>query len=142
MLERYVDRCTGTFIEEKSLSLVWHYRNADREIALLRSQELKDELHELVAHDSRLHVMEGHKVVEVKRAGYDKGTVALRLLGLAAFDFILAIGDDRTDEDLFRVLPAEALTLRIGVTASLAKYNLKDQQGVIKLMDRLLEEAR
>jgi len=142
MLERYVDRCTGTFIEEKSLSLVWHYRNADPEIALLRSQELKDELRELVAHDSRLHVMEGHKVVEVKRAGYDKGTVALRLLGLAAFDFILAIGDDKTDEDLFRVLPAEALTFRIGVTASLAKYNLKDQQGVIKLMDRLLDDAR
>ena len=42
VLQRYADRCTGAFIEEKDLSLVWHYRNADAGIALLRSQELKD----------------------------------------------------------------------------------------------------
>jgi trehalose 6-phosphate synthase/phosphatase len=139
VLQRYADRCTGAFIEEKNLSLVWHYRNAGPEIALLRSQELKEELRELVAHDPRLHIMEGHKVIEVKRAGYDKGAVALRLLGLATYDFILAIGDDKTDEDLFRALPPPALTIKIGMTPSLAKYNLKDQQEVIKLMDCLLD---
>jgi trehalose 6-phosphate synthase/phosphatase len=138
VLRRYADRCTGAFIEEKSLSLVWHYRNAGPEISLLRSQELKEELRELVAHDARIQVMEGHKVIEVKRAGYDKGTVAVRLLGLGAFDFILAIGDDKTDEDLFRALPPQALTVKVGVTASLAQYNLKDQQHVIKLMGHLL----
>jgi trehalose 6-phosphate synthase/phosphatase len=142
VLRRYADRCTGAFIEEKSLSLVWHYRNTGSEIALLRSQELKEELRELVAHDPRLQVMEGHKVIEVKRAGYDKGTVAVRLLGLAPFDFILAIGDDKTDEDLFRALPPQALTVKIGVTASLAKYNLKDQQQVIRLMSHLLDGTR
>jgi trehalose 6-phosphate synthase/phosphatase len=142
VLQRYADRCTGAFIEEKSLSLVWHYRNADAGIALLRSQELKDELRELVSRDSRLQIMEGHKVIEVKKSGYDKGTVASKLLGQAPYDFVLAIGDDKTDEDLFRVLPAEALTVKIGITASLAKYNLKDQQGVIKFMDRLLESGQ
>ena len=141
VLQRYADRCTGAFIEEKAFSLVWHYRNADPEIALLRSQELKDELRELVSHDSKLQVMEGHKVVEAKRAGYDKGSVAVKLLGTAPFDFILAIGDDKTDEDLFRALPAEALTFKIGISASLAKYNLKDQRQVSRLMDRLLEEG-
>lgn len=142
VLRRYVDRCTGAFIEEKALSLVWHYRNADSGIALLRSQELKDELRELVSRDNRLQIMEGHKVIEIKKSGYDKGTVASKLLGQATFDFVLAIGDDKTDEDLFRVLPAEALTVKIGITASVAKYNLKDQQGVIRLMDRLLETSQ
>jgi len=141
VLQRYADRCTGAFTEEKSLSLVWHYRNADPGISLLRSQELKDELRELVSHDSRLQVVEGHKVIEVKRAGYDKGTVALRLLALATYDFILAIGDDKTDEDLFRALPEEALTIKIGITASLAKYNLRNQQEVARLMDHLMERA-
>jgi len=139
VLQRYADRCTGAFTEEKSLSLVWHYRNADPGISLLRSQELKDELRELVSHDSKLQVVEGHKVIEVKKSGYDKGTVALKLLALAPYDFILAIGDDKTDEDLFHALPEQALTIKIGVMASLAKYNLKDQQGVLKLMDHLLE---
>ena len=142
VLQRYADRCTGAFIEEKNLSLVWHYRNADPGISLLRSQELKDELRELVSHDSKLQVVEGHKVIEVKKSGYDKGTVALRLLALAAYEFILAIGDDKTDEDLFRALPEQALTIKIGVMASLAKYNFKDQQGVLKLMDHLLEGAQ
>jgi trehalose 6-phosphate synthase/phosphatase len=141
VLRRYADRCTGAFIEEKSLSLVWHYRNAGPEISLLRSQELKEELRELVAHDPRIQIMEGHKVIEVKRAGYDKGTVAVRLLGLGTFDFILAIGDDKTDEDLFRALPPQALTVKVGITASLAQYNLKDQQHVIKLMGHLLTGA-
>jgi len=138
-LQRYADRCTGAFIEEKNLSLVWHYRNADPGIALLRSQELRDELRELVSRDARLQVMEGHKVIEVKKSGYDKGTVALKLLGSATYDFVLAIGDDKTDEDLFRVLPTQALTVKIGITASLAKYNLKDQQQVARLMNHLLE---
>ena len=139
VLQRYADRCTGAFIEEKAFSLVWHYRNADPEIALLRSQELKDELRELVSHDSKLQVMEGHKVIEVKRAGYDKGSVAMKLLGTVPYDFILAIGDDKTDEDLFRALPAQALTFKIGISATLAKYNLKDHRQVSRLMDRLLE---
>ncbi|MEW6746098.1 MAG: bifunctional alpha,alpha-trehalose-phosphate synthase (UDP-forming)/trehalose-phosphatase [Planctomycetota bacterium] len=139
VLQRYADRCAGTFIEEKALSLVWHFRNAEPGIALLRSQELKDELKELVSHDSKLQVMEGHKVIEVKKSGYDKGSAAVRLLGIAPFDFILAIGDDRTDEDLFRLLPPQAITVKIGISASQAKFNLKDQLQVARLLDRLLE---
>jgi trehalose 6-phosphate synthase/phosphatase len=142
VLQRHADRCTGAFIEEKNLSHVWHYRNAAPGIALLRSGELKDELRELVSHDSKLQVVEGHKVIEVKKSGYDKGTVARRLLALAAYDFLLAIGDDKTDEDLFRALPEQALTIKIGIMASLAKYNFKDQQGVLRLMNRLLEGAQ
>ena len=68
--------------------------------------------------------------------------MALKLLALAAYDFILAIGDDKTDEDLFRALPEHTLTVKIGIMASLAKYNLKDQQGVLTLMDHLQESDR
>jgi len=142
VLQRYADRCTGAFTEQKTLSLVWHYRNADPGIALLRSGELKDELRELVSHESKLQVVEGHKVIEVKRSGYDKGTVALKLLALGVYDFILAIGDDKTDEDLFRALPEQALTIKIGVMPSVAKYNFRDQQGVLRLMARLQEDAQ
>jgi trehalose 6-phosphate synthase/phosphatase len=139
VMQRYADRCSGAFIENKAMSLVWHYRSAEPDAAKLRSQELKDELRDLVSHDNRLQVMEGHKIVEIKPSGYDKGSTALKLIGQDDYDFILAIGDDKTDEDLFRVLPQGALTFRIGITASLAKYNLRDQQQVAHLMDRLLE---
>ncbi len=137
-LHRHADRCTGAFIEEKAASLVWHYRNADPDTSRLRSQELKDELRELLSHDRAFQVMEGHKVIEVKRSGYDKGSVAARLVSSAPYDFILAIGDDKTDEDIFRILPPQAVTLKIGISPSLARYNLKDQAQVAHLMDRLL----
>jgi trehalose 6-phosphate synthase/phosphatase len=138
VLQRYADRCTGAFIEEKNLSLVWHYRSADPGIALLRSQELKEELRELALRDGKLQVLEGHKVLEIKKAGYDKGSVVLKLLGRSRYDFLLAIGDDKTDEDLFRILPAQAQTVKIGIAPSLAKYNLANQQGVVRLIGHLL----
>ncbi len=141
ILQRYAERCTGAFIDEKTLSLVWHYRNADPAIALLRSQELKDELREIVSHDGRLQVMEGSKIIEVKRSGYDKGSVAAKLLGMATYDFILALGDDRTDEDLFKVLPEDAVTIKVGLSASLARYNLRTQQDVSRLIERLLQDG-
>jgi trehalose 6-phosphate synthase/phosphatase len=141
VLQRYAERCTGAFIDEKEQSLVWHYRNADAAIALLRSQELKDELRETVSHNSKLQVMEGNKIIEVKRSGYDKGTAAVKLLGMATYDFVLAIGDDKTDEDLFPALPAGAITIKIGLSPSLAKYNLRDQKEVSGLMERLLKRA-
>ena len=49
------------------------------------------------------------------------------------------MGDDKTDEDLFKVLPEEAISIKIGLSASLAKYNLKNQQEVAGLMNKLLE---
>jgi trehalose 6-phosphate synthase/phosphatase len=138
VLRRYTDRCTGAFIEEKNLSLVWHYRSAEPGISLLRSQELKEELRQLAARDGKLQVLEGHKVIEIKKSGYDKGSVVLKLVGRTVYDFMLAVGDDRTDEDLFRSLPPEALTIKIGITPSLARYNLANQQGVVGLIGRLL----
>ncbi|MDH7599236.1 MAG: bifunctional alpha,alpha-trehalose-phosphate synthase (UDP-forming)/trehalose-phosphatase [Sedimentisphaerales bacterium] len=142
ILERYVDRCSGSFIEKKSYSVAWHYRNAEPEIALERSQELLEELWQLVLQDSRLQILEGHKVIEVKRAGYDKGSVASKLLSEARYDFVLAIGDDKTDEDMFKVMPQDAFTFRVGLATSLARYNLKDQRQVSLLMDRLILAGR
>jgi trehalose 6-phosphate synthase/phosphatase len=139
VLQRYLDRCNGSFIEEKFSSLVWHYRNVPLEVGPVRAKELTEELKTLLAHEKKLHVMEGTKVVEVKRAGYDKGAAAARFVAAAAFDFILAIGDDRTDEDLFRALPPTAVTIKIGATTSLAKYNLKNQRDVYRLLDKLID---
>jgi trehalose 6-phosphate synthase/phosphatase len=139
VLRRYTDECPGALIEEKNLSLVWHYRSADPEISRVRAPELKAELNELVARDGTLQVLEGHKVIEIKKSGYDKGSVVRTLLGRDAYDFLLALGDDRTDEDLFRALPAEAVTIKVGLAPSRAKYNLADQEGVIQLLGRLLD---
>lgn len=137
VMQRYLDRCNGSFIEEKVSSLAWHYRNSPVEIGPLRAKELTEELRTLVSHENKLHVLEGNKVVEVKRTGYDKGLAASKFISSTESDFIVAMGDDKTDEDMFRSLPASAITIKIGLTASLAKYNLINQRDVARFIGRL-----
>ena len=72
VLEVYVDRTPGSFIEEKEFSLVWHYRNCDAELAAVRAKELKDVLLNLTA-NLNIGVMEGNKVIEIKNTNINKG---------------------------------------------------------------------
>jgi trehalose 6-phosphate synthase/phosphatase len=141
LFQRYTDRCRGSFIEEKSSSLAWHFRNSPPEMSEIKAKELKDELRTLVAHENKLHVIEGTMVVEIKKTGYDKGVAAAKFVARQKYDFILALGDDRTDEDIFRALPADAITVKIGITSSIAKYNLANQREVSRTISRLLESA-
>jgi trehalose 6-phosphate synthase/phosphatase len=142
ILQRYTDHCIGSFVEDKFSSLAWHYRNAAVETGQIIVKELKEELRALVAHENKLHVLEGNKVVELKKTGYDKGIAAVKFIVDQKFDFILAIGDDRTDEDIFRSLPADAITIKIGLTLSIAKYNLATQNDVAKIIGQLIRGTK
>jgi len=126
ILVEYVSRCNGTFIEEKTGSIAWHYRNADSDFAQLRLHELRDDLAEIIRHKTDFEILEGNKVLEVKSGKYDKGQAALALMKNEHFDFILAAGDDKTDEFLFQTLPDLAYTIRVGLSPSFAKYNVSD----------------
>ena len=108
----YVNRCNGTFIEEKNGSLAWHYRNADMDFAQLRLNELKDELAEIIRYKTDLEILEGNKVLEVKSGKYDKGQAAKVFMTNEQYDFIMAAGDDKTDEFLFQALPESAFTIK------------------------------
>ena len=136
ILTEYAERCNGAFIEEKHASLAWHYRNAENDFANLRLIELKEELSDILSNHSDLSILEGHKVLEVKSTGYDKGTAAKRLLN-TNIDFIMAIGDDKTDEDLFRSLPDRTYTIKVGSEPSRAKYNLRRQEDIKMLFKNL-----
>jgi len=129
ILEAYVDRTPGSFLEEKNYSLVWHYRAAEVERGELRAKELKDVLTEMVA-NHRLEILEGNKVVEVKSSGINKGTAANKLLTGMNADFIMAIGDDWTDEYLFRDLPEDSVTVKVGIKHTSAAYKLETTDSV------------
>ncbi len=80
ILMEYVNRCYGTFIEEKTGSIAWHYRNADSDFALLRLNELKDELADNIRHKTDFEIIEGKKILEIKSGKYDKGQAAMSIL--------------------------------------------------------------
>ena len=135
VLNEYVNRCNGSMVEEKHASLAWHYRNADQDIADIRIHELKNDLAEILKNESKLEILDGNKVLEIKSIMYNKGTAALTFLKDDSFDFIMAVGDDKTDEDLFRAMPKHAVTIKIGSDPSLAEYSLKEQPMLYDLLD-------
>ena len=139
IIAEYVRRCNGTFIEEKTGSIAWHYRNADSDFAQLRLHELRDDLIEIIRHKTDFEILEGNKVLEVKSGKYDKGQAANTLMRNKHFDFILAAGDDKTDEVLFRALPDTAFSIRVGLSPSVAKYNVPDFPILLKLLKGLMK---
>jgi len=134
ILDEYTDRCSGSMVEEKKSSLVWHYRNADEETVSLRINELKDDLTDIIYKESRLQIIEGDKVLEIKSMLYDKGTAAKGIIDLDKYDFIIAIGDDRTDEDLFSVIPPYGYTIKVGRKPSKAQFNIRDQSQICNIL--------
>lgn len=138
ILETYVDRTPGTFIEEKNYSLVWHYRKAEPDQGDFRANELKEELRNMIANDN-LEIMEGNKVIEVKNGGINKGIAANRFLKDLQVDCILAIGDDWTDEYMFRELPETAITIKVGLKNTAADYKVESVSSVRLLLKSLVE---
>jgi trehalose 6-phosphate synthase/phosphatase len=137
IFELYVDRLPGSFIEQKEFSIVFHYRKADSELASLRVRELTDNLVQLTA-NMDVQVLQGSKVVEIRNAGINKGNAArLFLEQEPAPDFTLAAGDDWTDEDLFRVLPATSYSFKVGLSPSHARFNMRDPAEVLRLLRTL-----
>ncbi|WP_345952360.1 bifunctional alpha,alpha-trehalose-phosphate synthase (UDP-forming)/trehalose-phosphatase [Mucilaginibacter sp. PAMB04168] len=136
VLEKYVDRTPGSFIEEKTYSLAWHYRKAERGLGELRANELINTL-KFLATDKGLQLLPGDKVVEVKNIDVNKGKAALTLVEQRDYDFIMAFGDDLTDEDLFKSLPDRAITIKVGTGASAAKFYVRNPTEVRNLLKAL-----
>ncbi|TDB67073.1 bifunctional alpha,alpha-trehalose-phosphate synthase (UDP-forming)/trehalose-phosphatase [Arundinibacter roseus] len=135
ILDLFVKRCPGAFVEEKETSLAWHYRTAeDQEYALRRAQELAWQLKSFIQPELNLQIIEGNMVIEVKKTAFNKGTSARSFLDLGDYDFILAMGDDTTDEDMFAALPKSAYTIKVGDALSVAKNHVKNQQAVFELL--------
>lgn len=133
----YAERCAGTFVEEKAFSLAWHFRNTEQELGFIRSRELINTLSELATHLD-FQVLEGNKVIEARARGVNKGIGANVFLNDNTYDFILAIGDDKTDEDLFQVIPPEQYSIRVGLVQGLARFNLINQEEVLIFLKHLV----
>ncbi|HOI13416.1 MAG TPA: bifunctional alpha,alpha-trehalose-phosphate synthase (UDP-forming)/trehalose-phosphatase [Methanoculleus sp.] len=141
LLELYTDRTPGTFIEEKDYSLVWHYRRTEPVLGAQRAKDLKDDLLHLTS-NLNVGVMEGNKVIEIKNNVVNKGRAALNWVSQRAWDFIFAIGDDRTDEDLFEAMPPDAYSIKVGLAPSRARFNLVGQRDVLPLLRRCIERDK
>ncbi len=140
LLKQFEMRTPGSFIEEKDYSLAWHYRKADQGLGELRAKEMTGNL-KYAAADLGLQLLEGNKVIEIKSANINKGNAAKEWLKSYPAAFVLAIGDDHTDEDTFKAMPETAITIKVGVGISAATYFLKNPEEVRNFLDKLVRTA-
>ncbi|MEP2774118.1 MAG: bifunctional alpha,alpha-trehalose-phosphate synthase (UDP-forming)/trehalose-phosphatase [Fulvivirga sp.] len=138
IFEMYVNKTPGSFIEEKDYSLVWHYRKVETGLGELRAREIISHL-KYLAVNMNLQVLEGNKVVEIKNIEVNKGKAASRWVQKGKPDFIMAIGDDWTDEDTFKAMPEEAYNIKVGDVHSAANYSVKDHTFVRSLLSELIK---
>ena len=138
VLIEYALRCPGAFVEEKPFALSWHYREAKEKVA---RKVVADMLEEVSWYQSKynLKVLNGKKVFDIMPNLVDKGCAALLLLHQKKYASVLSIGDDKTDEAVFKaLLPLEnCLTIKVGQESSLAKHCVSNPDEVLSLLESL-----
>jgi trehalose 6-phosphate synthase/phosphatase len=132
-------RTPGSLIEAKSVALAWHYRMADQESGARRANELRLHLSQLLSNQP-VEILAGHKVIEIRPYGIHKGRIVPPLSAeRLATTAVLAMGDDRTDEDLFAALPPEAITIKVGPGATQARFRLDGVPAARALLHSLAQ---
>ena len=105
----------GTLVERKTCSVAWHYRQAEPEYGAWRARELLVAIEQLLP-GAPAEILLGHRVVEVRARGVNKGAYVAELFpsGKPKSHFVLAAGDDRTDLDLYSALPSGSVGVHVG----------------------------
>jgi trehalose 6-phosphate synthase/phosphatase len=137
-LREFAANTPGSLVEEKTVGLAWHYRGADPEFSARQANELQLHLTELLA-NSPVEILPGNKVIEVRPYGINKGRVVRTAMAAASPEAqLIALGDDRTDEDLFAALPPGGVAVHVGDQQSRALYRIPDVAAARRLLRALL----
>ena len=138
ILHKYTALTPHAIVEEKPHSLVWHYRQSPpyraQKYAVVLKRVLKPTLKTY-----GLAMFQGNKIIEIKNPSINKGA-ALQPWLKNQYDFILAIGDDYTDEDMFLAVPLSAPSIKIGRGVTNAKYRLADSKATTHLLQHLVRK--
>jgi len=135
----YTDRTPGSILEDKTSSLVWHYRKVTPEMAYVRRRNLKHDLRQVLG-NTEASVFSGNKILEVKPSHIHKGNVVKQLLKNVDYDFALCCGDDYTDEDMFSALHGNsaATSIKVGLGITQADYQIISVEQMIDLLKELV----
>ncbi|MDG2304886.1 MAG: bifunctional alpha,alpha-trehalose-phosphate synthase (UDP-forming)/trehalose-phosphatase [Candidatus Binatia bacterium] len=139
ILENFTARTPGSLIEEKTVSVAWHYRMAEPEFAAFQANELTIHLTQLLSNEP-VEIVTDDKVIEVRATGVNKGIVVPRLLAESPPDtFVVAMGDDRNDEELFAALEGEGTAIHVGGGTSRADIRVPNIEAARRLLASLLD---
>ncbi|CAI9783771.1 unnamed protein product [Fraxinus pennsylvanica] len=156
VMKLYTEATDGSYIEVKESALVWHHQDADPGFGSSQAKEMLDHLESVLANEP-VTAKSGQFIVEVKPQGVSKGLVAEKIFTSMAengrqADFVLCIGDDRSDEDMFEKIGdaidsgvlsfnTSVFACTVGQKPSKAKYYVDDTTEVINMLQFLAEAS-
>jgi trehalose 6-phosphate synthase/phosphatase len=134
VLREYADRTPGSLVEEKPAGVAWHYRAADAEYGAAQANELRLHLTEILG-NTPVETLVGEKVIELRAHGVNKGRIVPGILERHPGAFVVAFGDDQSDEDMFAALPPTARTVHVGrgqTQATLRVASVREVRAVLR----------
>lgn len=142
ILEIYAKKTPESSIEDKLYSLVWHYRESPAYYAQKYAVIIKQTTRPLLKR-LNIELHQGNKVLEFRTPGINKGTAVRRFID-KSYGFILAIGDDYTDEDIFLELQANDIAtkdnlylIKVGPGKTQASFRALSSKEIIKLLNTM-----
>lgn len=140
LLDKLSSTCPNSFIEEKQFSVGWHYRNCDPENGRIHSRVLINVL-EIFIQSYDLEIFDGNKLVEITTKKINKGKAIGELIRQSDYDFILCMGDDVTDEYMFRYLSNDqrAYSVKVGEQETEARYRVNNSAHAIEILKKLTQ---
>jgi len=136
ILKDFTDRTPGSFVEEKSMAVAWHYQDAEQSFGMQQAQELRLHLGQLVR-EAEVEVQPLARVVEVRRLGMNKGALVPAALA-ARPGMVVAVGDDHSDEELYAAVPADGVSIHLGPLPTRAHYRMHNPTGLRQFLRALL----
>lgn len=140
IFQHYAGMTPGSFVEEKTSSVVWHYRNTDPEFGPWKANHLLAELNAMLS-NLPVEIRHGKKIVEVTSIQISKGIIMEHLLLEKQFDAIVCAGDDETDESMFRSAIPEVISIKVGDGGTAARFRIAGPRAFRNFMKQALQRV-
>jgi trehalose 6-phosphate synthase/phosphatase len=140
IFEHYTGMTPGSFVEEKTSSVVWHYRNSDPEFGTWKANQLVAELFEMLS-NVPVEIHHGKKIVEVSSNQINKGMVLEHFMFANQYGGVLCAGDDETDESMFRIKDDKIISINVGNNPNTtAKFRIANPKAFRNYLMKCLEK--
>jgi len=153
ILQGFTEKTEGSYITKKETIITWYYKDCDVYFGHIQANEINTHLQNIYE-NSTLDIVNGKGKVEIKPRNVNKGYFLSHILKNEFIestkpDFIITIGDDTSDEEMFKYLNsvknhvsnykenAKIFTCTIGRKPSSAQFYLNEVHEVIEYLESL-----
>ncbi len=140
LLQMYTQCLPGSYVERKQFSIVWHYWQAEPLLAKEKSNDLSALLGQLLENTPFI-IYTGNNKLEIRHLLATKSYVLEKIsreLGISDKDALITLGNDNSDEEMYKLYPQQNIGIHVGTPNLFAKYHLPSTQGAHILLQGIV----